>query len=431
MGELKPDDIRNLGSMGWEAIESLMTPEGVLASSAGSAYGAIFGRDSLIVACKLLHAHYYEERPEVLEWVRTILDGLVRLQGRETVPESGEEPGKCIHEWRPTDHEHLTRDSNPPWYLYADGEMRNYQGSDETALLLLTQARYVAIAGHAELDRYLPSALRALAWVMQWGDRDGDGFTDYPYEPNRSWGGSIVQTWMDSTESLFQEGVREIISPIAAVEVQGYTHAALRAWSHLLDQRNPELSKRLALYASRLKKCFPAAFALGDGEYAAALNGDGTPVRAIRSNMAHLLWADGGSHELTDLIIDDQAVELLVRRLMRTDLFDPRGGLRTLSKTSPWFDLTRYSNGAIWPHDTGMAAEGLERSGYTPEANKLRVALGRAIRDLGSPYEYYTIDEAGCVAPGYEVPGDHPACAVQAWTAATLCSEMAALRMRT
>src|SRR5947207_667601 len=110
----------DLWELGVRSIKQLETDHGILASSREELYGCIFGRDSLITALKLLRIYEQTRDTYFLNLVEKILRNLALLQGARVNRESGEEPGKCIHEWRPSGHEHLTKRAQKPWYLYPD-----------------------------------------------------------------------------------------------------------------------------------------------------------------------------------------------------------------------------------------------------------------------------------------------------------------------
>jgi len=60
-------------------------------------------------------------------------------------------------------------------------------------------------------------ALRALRWIDEFGDLDGDGFVEYKRRSER---GLVNQSWKDSYDSQrFSDG-RFAQPPIAAVEVR-------------------------------------------------------------------------------------------------------------------------------------------------------------------------------------------------------------------
>src|SRR6266404_7511238 len=135
-----------LWEMGLTSIKDLEVSNGILASGRDEVYGCIFGRDSLITSLELLEAFERTKNPYFLELVRKILTNLALLQGTSVQIESGEEPGKIIHEYRPEKHEHLTRALQEPWYVYPDNIMRNYDSVDSTPLFLITLHKYLQVS---------------------------------------------------------------------------------------------------------------------------------------------------------------------------------------------------------------------------------------------------------------------------------------------
>src|SRR3954471_20144884 len=94
-----------LWHLGMKTLRELETERGILASSKNEIYGCIFGRDSLISALKLLRAYEKTGDPYFLGLTKKIILNLSYLQGSEVNIESGEEPGKIIHEYRPDNHD--------------------------------------------------------------------------------------------------------------------------------------------------------------------------------------------------------------------------------------------------------------------------------------------------------------------------------------
>lgn len=428
MTRLSKETIISLRDMGWHTILDLMTKDGVLASGRNEAYGCIFGRDSLIIAQKLLSGYELTKDTQILDMVHTILSGLTRLQGTAEVPESGEQPGKCIHEWRPDNHERLTIHANPPWYIYPNGEVRNYEGVDETALFLWTMGRYLALSNNnTDYTALLPHAQAAHRWITTYGDSNEDGFTDFAPRTDWTYGGLHIHTWMDSDDSLFHENGDLVIMPVASVEVQAYTYAALRTWQQLTADKDPQWSATLRAQADELKIRFNEHFSVPTADVlASAIDGSGAQIAAVRSAQGHVLWASVPIGDTYDTILDSDLLPALADRLMQPDLFDPHGGIRTLSTDSAGYDSDSYHNGPIWPHDAGIVAEGLARFGFTDYATQIRDAIGKALNALGSPYEYYNVTE-GIVKPGFQEKTGHGSCAVQGWAAATLFADMTAL----
>src|SRR3989338_7903006 len=90
-----------LWQLGYDTIKQLETEQGILASGRSEIYGCIFGRDSLLTSLKLLQVYRRTHDEYFLRLVRKVLLNLVTLQGTTHNLESGEQPGKCIHEYRP------------------------------------------------------------------------------------------------------------------------------------------------------------------------------------------------------------------------------------------------------------------------------------------------------------------------------------------
>lgn len=414
-----------LWDIGWRSVQELETPEGILASGRHELYGCIFGRDSLISSLGFLAIYERTRDPYFLRLTEKILRTLGTLQGREAQIESGEEPGKIIHEFRPDNHAHLTGRPESPWYTYPAGEMRNYDSVDSTPLFLMTAHSYLRLGGDVGFIREMhPNIRAALSWLLDEADHNDDGFIDYQFPPERRFGGLSVQSWMDSSESLFYEqtGATERPPyPIAPVEVQAYAWAALSAWADYfssagMSEADTQLAVELKDRARQLKERFNDAFILTTpvrGKFASlayAIDGTGQALISARSSMGHVLWA---AHE-GQCILDDRHVDGLRRRLLRRDLFVPQAGIRTLTSHSFQYDPLSYHNGSIWPHDTAMLALGLENFGYAEDAVRVREALLNAYSHFKTPIELF-----GYVRGFREYKA---ACRTQAWSAAALLS---------
>ncbi len=140
-----------------------------------------------------------------------------------------------------------------------------------------------------EVDALLPAADRALAWIDDFGDRDGDGYVEYLRTNDR---GLENQGWKDSHDSTrFADG-RLAEPPVALCEVQGYVYAALIARSHFATEAGDEAyAVRLRSRAADLKERFNRDFWLEDrGWLAMGLDREKRPLDALTSNMGHCLW---------------------------------------------------------------------------------------------------------------------------------------------
>jgi glycogen debranching enzyme len=418
----------SLWNLGVRVIRDLEAPQGILASGRDEAYGCIFGRDSLITSLSLLDVYHRTHDAYYLTLVRKVLVNLADLQGRIVNIESGEEPGKIIHEYRPEKHEHLTQHHEKPWYVYGDNVMRNYDSVDATPLFLMTVHRYWEVSRDREFVAVLMPAIRAaLEWLEKYGDSDGDGFIDYRFHADRKYGGLVTQSWMDSTESVFFEEFDERPQyPLAPVEVQAYAYAAFRAWADFFVVEDAGLSLHLTGRADDLAKKFNEAFPVqgkrGSLSLAFALDGTGRQLISARSSMGHVLWAawkpEAGA--MPDSILSDEYIPSVARRLLAPDLYIPRAGIRTLSVRSRAYDANSYHNGSIWPHDTAINADGLENFGFREEAKRVRSGLVRAYQHFNTPVELFVY--SGGKFKEYCGPSGQGACRTQAWSAASLLS---------
>ncbi|HEX4104502.1 MAG TPA: amylo-alpha-1,6-glucosidase [Candidatus Paceibacterota bacterium] len=423
-----------LWELGYSTIKELETDQGILASGRSEIFGCVFGRDSLITSLELLKAYQKTGDLYFLTLVKKILRNLLPLQGEKVNIESGEEPGKCIHEFRPTDHERLTKAGIPPWYVYPDNIMRNYDSVDATPLLLIAIYRYYETSQDAEfLKEALPNVLAALEWIFIYGDSNGDGLIDYRFHPDRTFGGLRTQSWMDSVESVFRNDDDEpAIYPVAPVEVQAYVYLALRLWREFFLAADPKFAAKLARRAKELRILFNQKFVMKnflghDISLAFAIDGSGQALTDARSSMGHVLWAvRKNKNGVRDGILDHAYVRGLVERLMKPDLLRPTAGIRTLTSTSPQFDPKSYHNGSIWPHDTALLIEGLLNFGYRREARRVRRALMSAYEHFKTPIELFVF--ANGQYAEYAGSDGQGACRKQAWSAGALLAEVDFLR---
>ncbi len=424
--DTRPDN--SLWQLALTTIKELEIENGILASGKGELFGCIFGRDSLITAIKLIKAYHRTKDPYLLALAKKILLNIAKLQGTEINIESGEEPGKIIHEYRPDNHEHLSKHLVQPWYVYPDKSIRNYDTVDATPLFLIAVYRYYQSTKDSEFINTISGSIAgALSWIEEFGDKNQDGFIDYSFDVERKFGGLKVQSWMDSTESLFHENSDPTQYPIAPVEVQAYAYLALKLWSRFFQTENFELSQKLESSANKIKTQFNKKFVQQNAQgfyLAAAIDGHGVPVEAVRSSMGHVLWACLSLEEdgVLDCVLDNEHILPLVKRLTAPDLFEPKAGIRTLSNLSKQYSPTSYHNGSIWPHDTSMIAEGLELFGYVEEASGIRSAILSAITHFQTPIELFSYNKD--LYNGYLADIDQDACKKQAWSAAAILSEV-------
>ncbi len=300
----------------------------------------VFGRDTLITCLQTLLFG-----PEL---ARNALDVLANLQATEDNPELDAEPGKIVHEVR---HGKAAK----RWF-------HTYYGTvDATPLYLVLLSEVWRWTDDAALVRgFREPALKALAWIDEYGDRDGDGFVEYQ---KRSPRGLDNQSWKDSGDSQrFADG-RIAEPPIAPCEVQGYVYDAKLRTAELAREvwRDRPLADRLEREAAELKQRFDEAFWCERGYYALALDGDKRRVDSLTSNIGHLLWSG---------IVPEERVEQLVDSLMGEALWSG-WGVRTMSKADAAYNPLSYHNGTVWPHDNSLCAAGLARYGRWSELHRV------------------------------------------------------------
>jgi len=419
----------------YQLLQELSTEDGIIASGKEEVYGCLFGRDFAKTAIKILRVaqkpeinNYFDITPLLLA-VRRGLIALTSLQGKETNIQSGEEPGKGIHEYRPTNYERLLTFDTKPWYVYPDRRLRNYDSLDSTPLLLIAIYRYWQVTGDNEfLLPVLPNVEAGLNWIITYGDRDKDQLLEYELAKERTYGGLVVQSWTDSVESMLDSTGKFPLYPIAPVEVQGYGWLALKLWSDFYFDESLNVSRtesfayKLSHQAKAMKKRFNETFIMQDEglHYAPqALDGAKNQIKTITGNPLLLLWATYSKNGHTEAILADEYIPDFVRRGFLTDLFEPDAGIRTMSTKSPTFvsSQNNYHNGSFWPILNGMIHEGLLHWQFEEEANRLKEATLQPIIHFGSPIELYVKDELAKYLL-YKNPNGQESCRNQAWSAA-------------
>ena len=256
------------------------------------------------------------------------------------------------------------------------------------------------------LQSLLPHADRALEWIRDYGDRDGDGFVEYSRATPH---GLANQGWKDSWDAIaFADGTLAE-PPIALCEVQGYVYGAYIGRGLLASATGDRTqAAEWGQRAARLKEQFNRHFWLPDkGYYALALDCNKRPVDACASNMGHCLWTG---------IVDEDKAGQVAARLMSPEMFTG-WGIRTLASDMDAYNPVSYHNGSVWPHDSTLAAAGLMHYGFVEEARKVATGILDAAVHLGGrlPELFCGFDRNE-----YDLPVPYPtSCSPQAWAAAS------------
>jgi glycogen debranching enzyme len=388
-----------LGHIYWRSLVDLaalrfypdIAPDSSVPAAGLPWFMALFGRDSLITS--------YQTLPFTPELAEATLRVLAARQGTGVDDFRDEEPGKILHELRVGELTYFGERPHSPYFGTADA----------TPLWLILLDETERWTGDTHLVKELePNARAALAWIDDYGDRDGDGYVEYQRRNEET--GLENMCWKDSWNSiLFADGSNSKL-PRATCEIQGYVYDAKSRCARLAREfwGDAELADRLLKEAADLKARFNRDFWISKGEYfALALDGDKRQVDSLTSNIGHLLWSG---------IVDEDKAEMLAGHLMSPRMFSG-WGVRTMADGEGGYNPIEYHNGTVWPHDNSFIAAGLRRYGFAQASARIAYALLEA-----ATYFDWRLPE---VFAGYErsrthFPVQYPtASSPQAWATGT------------
>ena len=374
-------------------IEGLKDKKGFIQAGAPRFLG-LYGRDSLITAWQML-----DFDPKI---ARNTLLILAKLQGKKINPKTGEKPGKILHEYYSkniTDGWWKKYKKYDPWLKRGEPF---YMSVDSTPLFLIVLAKYFQKTKDKKLIlKLLPNAKKAIDWLINYGGLK-DGFLRH--SKRKTGKGLASQSWKDGAGNPMEK----MDGPIAVAEVQGYAYLALKETANLAKILNEEkLAGELLERAKILKKDFNEKFWMEDKQYfALALDKKNKQKKSITSNPGHLLFTG---------ILDKKRTKIVTKRLFEKDMWTPFG-VRTHSTIESDFNPLSYQNGAVWPHDNWIIAQGLKKLGYKKEYNKIKNALLRAHQEIGFIPEFYGVVDNKIILKKMDRIICHP----QAWASAAL-----------
>jgi glycogen debranching enzyme len=418
---------------------------GVYASSDRLFKGAVFGRDSLVVADDLMTL-----RPQL---TRRILLTMARLQGLKHHSENEEEPGKIVHEYR-TRVVDGRRLKGVPLEIFDNLSKRwggtsdslIYYGSvDSTPQFIRTLNDYCDFYGQRILWRkivrhdgskatMLDAMIEALAWLERKLEDSRSGLLEY-HAHNRE--GIENQAWKDSKEFYVHEDGRFVnhARPVGSIEVQGIAYDALMAARDYLPQRAGELKTK----AHKLRDRTIELLWQPDKEYFALGTDfdDKGKLRIIKTttaNPASLL--NSRFFEELEQSEKETYVSGIVRNIMGTEFLTDAGvRSRGLSEANliPFWDY--HGSYVSWPKETWDVAKGLRRQSFPALSKQLENRLLNVIKKSRGYPEFLYVDPRGRVLGSSSAAHRHTHTlrvksrnvpeSIQAWTVSAIVAILA------
>ena len=350
-------------------------------------FHALFGRDSLICALQVLPA-----APEV---ARATLRALAARQGRVDDPETDEEPGKILHEYRPVAGAWFAETGWP----VRDGGLLYYGTADATSWFLVVLAALGRRRAHRGA-RARVACGRRLARPCARSRAAASCATARAAAPAGS--PSRAGATRSRPSSTTRRAPASSARTAPSRRRRWPTPTARRPrWRRSTRSRRLDPAGDWPARASALRAGWPpGSLTPGAGLRRSDRGRRRTSCAGRGSQLGWLLWAGA---------LEGDAAAAAAERLVQPDVLTDFG-LRTLSSSHPAFRPHAYHRGGVWPFDCWLGWGGLRAAGRAAEAERVRTGVLIALDRLGLAPELYAVTAAGELEP---VP---VANRVQAWT---------------
>lgn len=419
--------------------------KGVYASSDRLFKGAVFGRDSLVVAEDLMTL-----RPLL---VKKILVTLARLQGLGHHSANEEEPGEIVHEYRTLVVDGRKLDGVPLEIFNklskkwggTETELVYYGSVDATPHFIRALCEYCDFYGQrilwSKIQRrnkktvtMLDVMVDALKLIESKLDSSRSGLLEYHAHNEK---GIKNQVWKDSDEFYVHESGRFVnhSRPVASIEVQGLVYDALMAAAEYLPDRADELQEKAYKLRDRTIELLwqPSSnyFSLGS-DY--DREGKLRIIKTTTANPASLL--NSGFFNRLPHSEKQMYIGGIVRNIMGTDFLTDAGvRSRSLSEANliPFWDY--HGSYVSWPKETYDIAKGLRRQGFVQLSKQLENRLLNVIRKSRGYPEFLYVDPRGRVLGSSSATHRHTHAllvrstnvpeSIQAWTVSAILAILA------
>ena len=346
----------------------------------------LFGRDSLISSLQLSYLY-----PDFL---KHSLDILSKYQGKTYNIATGEEPGKILHELSNSN----TYISNPDKESWVVLNKPIYFSVDSTPLFIISAIIFMKKHFEMDLSSIKKSIEKAVIWLLN--KSESTGFLTYNTTEIHNKLASMG--WMDGSWELYSK----LSGDIALIEVQVYIYEALRLFNEIFpfNKLHKTIDDKLTYLRNNINKFF---WIDSIKYYSPAISMSKGKINALKNTTSapgHLL--------ITDLI-DSHKKKMVVDILFEKNMMTPYG-IRTVAMNDSIFNPFKYQVGSVWPNDNWIIMGGLKKSGFSIEAEQLRLNLLNAVISLKKPREYYSVDKNNNIIP-YKDLCINP-CEIQAWT---------------